>query len=636
MSNILDTQIDDCPTAVGELQLWNTAVTPDIQTSEVERHFVADATLPGVIVSFPNGEFGILSRKNLLSTISKPFGREVFIKRPVSELLKMIDVTPLVLAADTPIAAALKTAMSRRDDLSFEPLLVKYESFVGLLEVSELLTAQANLLEQTLRSKDALIAEIERTTHELRATLDEQERLAGQLSQAREIAQHEATHDALTGLPNRKLFLEVLAGAIAKQKADKAVDSGVLFIDLDRFKLVNDSLGHAAGNELLIEVATRLRQLVRRAAPATATAPARAADTVARLSGDEFAILLANKGRGGAEAAVAKRLLAALARPFTLGGVTVHISGSIGIVASIAGYDSTEAILRDADIAMYQAKSHGKACAVTFEPAMRDKVESRLYIENSLRDAISKEAFILHYQPIVDLRTDRISGAEALLRWQTEEGLVYPGAFIDIAEETGLIVPIGHWVFRRMCETSAGLIGATPHAPTVTMSINLSPLQFGHVDLCETLSDLVANAGINPRAITIEITERSAMADPDKALATLKQLKAIGFNLAIDDFGTGYSSLSYLHRFPIDVLKIDRSFIANLDTSEDGLKIVAAILALARSLDIEVVAEGVETKSQLDVLRELGCHFAQGYYFAKALTQAELAAKLQGQLIVAG
>ena len=345
----------------------------------------------------------------------------------------------------------------------------------------------------------------------------------------------------------------------------------------------------------------------------------RHADTIARLSGDEFTVLLTEKITSAAAMAFAARLQMALTKPFQLGGEAVVISASIGIVPSLLGYDDTELILRDADIAMYRAKFNGKACAVTFEADMRVQVATRLHIENHLREALGKQEFELHYQPIVALRNGTASGAEALVRWRRADGLVAPGSFIGIAEETGLIIPLGNWVFREACETAKLWHRAAPDRPPMTMSINLSPVQFGHPELAETLEELVLLSGVDAGTITIEITERSTMTDPDGALAVLKQLKAMGFRLAIDDFGTGYSSLSYLHRFPIDILKIDRSFISNLGGPGGGEKIVVAILALADSLGITVVAEGVETKQQATNLRELGCHYAQGYFFAKPL-----------------
>jgi diguanylate cyclase (GGDEF)-like protein len=603
------------------LTAWDAVVDIQTRASDIEQYFLSDPTVPGCVIIFQDSVFGVLSRKNFNAAISRPFGREVFMKRPVGEMMKIIDVEPLILGGNTTVAHALRLAMARPGEQCFEPLLVKRTDSYGLIDVNMLLTAQANLLEQALHAKDELLDEVERSADALRQTVAEQQRLAKELSEAKEIAQYEAMHDSLTGLPNRKLFIERLEVALEMSKQDPLMDCAVLFIDLDRFKIVNDSLGHLAGNALLQEVAKRLNQLVRKrpVVPLQAGLEPRHADTIARLSGDEFTILLTEKITSAAATAFAGRLQTALTKPFQLGTESVVITASIGIVPSLAGYDDTESILRDADIAMYRAKFNGKACAVTFEVDMRVQVETRLHIENHLREALGKQEFELHYQPIVALRSGNASGAEALVRWRRPDGLVAPGEFIGVAEETGLIIPLGNWVFREACETAKLWHAAAPDRPAATMSINLSPVQFGHPELAETLEELVLLSGVDASTITIEITERSTMTDPDRALAVLKQLKAMGFRLAIDDFGTGYSSLSYLHRFPIDILKIDRSFISNLGGPGGGEKIVVAILALADSLGITAVAEGVETQMQATNLRELGCHYAQGYFFAKPL-----------------
>jgi diguanylate cyclase (GGDEF)-like protein len=616
---VSDAPPGDVISHIGGLKLWDSVVDIQTRTSDIEQYFLSNPTVPGCVIMSRDNVFGILSRKNFNAAISRPFGREVFMKRPVGELMKIIDIEPLVLDENTQIAHALRLAMARSGEQCFEPLLVKRPDSFGLIDVNRLLTAQANLLEQALHAKDELLEEVERSADALRQTVAEQQRLAKELSKAKEIAQHEAMHDSLTGLPNRRLFLDRLEVALEMNKQDRSKDCAVLFIDLDRFKIVNDSLGHLAGNLLLQEVAKRLNQMVRKRPVVTVGLEVRDEDTIARLSGDEFTVLLTEKVTSAAAMAFAARLQTALSKPFQLGTEAVVISASIGIVPSLLGYDDTESILRDADIAMYRAKFNGKACAVTFEADMRVQVATRLHTENHLREALGKQEFELHYQPIVALRTSHASGAEALVRWRRPDGLVAPGSFIGIAEETGLIIPLGNWVFREACETAKLWHAAAPDRPPVTMSINLSPVQFGHPELAETLEELVLLSGVDAGTITIEITERSTMTDPDRALAVLKQLKAMGFRLAIDDFGTGYSSLSYLHRFPIDILKIDRSFISNLGGTGGGEKIVVAIQALADSLGITVVAEGVETKLQASTLRDLGCHYAQGYFFAKPL-----------------
>jgi diguanylate cyclase (GGDEF)-like protein len=613
-------RLGDVVSTIGGLKLWDAVVDIQTRASDIEQYFLSDPTVPGCVIMSQDSVLGVLSRKNFNAAISRPFGREVFMKRPVGEMMKTIDVEPLILGEHTTVAHALRLAMARPGEQCFEPLLVKRTDSYRLIDVNILLTAQANLLEQALQAKDELLDEVERSADALRQTVAEQQRLAKELSEAKEIAQHEAMHDSLTGLPNRKLFLERLEVAVEMSKQNPLKDCAVLFIDLDRFKIVNDSLGHLTGNVLLQEVAKRLNQLVRKrpAVPLQAGLD-RQADTIARLSGDEFTVLLTEKITSVAAMAFATRVQTALTKPFQLGTESVVISASIGIVPSLVGYDDTESILRDADIAMYRAKFNGKACAVTFEADMQVQVATRLHIESQLREALDKQEFELHYQPIVALRSGNASGAEALVRWRRPDGLVAPGEFIGVAEETGLIIPLGNWVFREACETAKLWHAAAPDRPAATMSINLSPVQFGHPELAETLEELVLLSGVDASTITIEITERSTMTDPDRALAVLKQLKAMGFRLAIDDFGTGYSSLSYLHRFPIDILKIDRSFISNLGGPGGGEKIVVAILALADSLGITAVAEGVETQMQATNLRDLGCHYAQGYFFAKPL-----------------
>ncbi len=599
---------EDRTTFVGSLQLWDKTVSVETSVREIEAYFLADPARPGVIILSGGKLFGLLSRHSLLAALSKPFGRELFIKRSVMVMIKGIDVSPLTLSAETPIASALKLAMHRADPMRFEPLLVQNDEVIGLLDVPALLTAQAALLEEALMSKDRLIREIRRTAEELTA--------------ARQVAHHDATHDGLTGLPNRKLFLDMLEYAMGARRSGVLPACSVMFIDLDRFKIVNDSLGHEAGNAVLKEVAARLCHALRRDVASKDLPTPIAHDTVARLSGDEFAVLLVSQGSPGAVDQIAQRLLTSIALPFHVAGSTVHISASIGLLPSIDHCDGTEAILRDADIAMYRAKQQGKARAVTFEPAMREEARRRMRIESSLREAIADQNFVLHYQPIVDLHTGEVRSYEALVRWQRAHELVYPMEFIDVAEDTGLILPLGDWVFSEACSGWQVLAHEAERRHSPMVSINLSPLQFEQAGLCERLKELSVLAGVDPRMLTIEITERSAMACPDQALETFKRLKQAGFQIAIDDFGTGYSSLSYLHRFPIDVLKIDRSFIADIGTCDAAAKIVTGILALARSMDIKVTAEGIETASQYDWLRQAGCHTGQGYYFGRAVPHA--------------
>jgi diguanylate cyclase (GGDEF)-like protein len=450
----------------------------------------------------------------------------------------------------------------------------------------------------------------------LRQTVAEQQRLADALAAAREIAQYEALHDGLTGLPNRTHFLARLEVAFARHRADPAVDWAVLFIDLDRFKIINDSLGHHAGDLLLGQVASRLLALL----------PQAGDNMVARLSGDEFTVLLA--GCAAAEE-FAARLLGRLGEPFLLDAQRAHVGASIGIVPSLAGYSSTQILLRDADIAMYRAKHLGKGRAVTFEPAMHAQAESRLHIENQLRQALDNRDFELHYQPILDLDSGTMMGVEALVRWRTPMGMIHPGAFIGIAEETGLIMPLGGWILQEACRAAAAWHRAMPGRTPLRIGINISARQFADDDIIARIDAAIAASGILPTAITIEITETAVMQDPERTVCLLGRMKAMGLRISIDDFGTGYSSLGYLHRFPVGSLKIDRSFIADIATNQASQKMVAGLLALAKSMDIIAIAEGIETQSQLDLLHRLGCRFVQGFLVAGPMPAQDIQRLLQ-------
>ncbi|AYC32980.1 EAL domain-containing protein [Pseudomonas cavernae] len=428
---------------------------------------------------------------------------------------------------------------------------------------------------------------------------------------------HDAFHDPLTGLPNRALFADRLARAIARSSRHYEAVFAVLFIDLDRFKLVNDSLGHQAGDTLIVQVAARLRACLRDA------------DTLARMGGDEFTILLDDLDERNNPVRVAERLMAALEPPFLIDGEQLHISASIGIVPSDLGYESAHEILRHADLAMYRAKTLGKRRYEVFDPSLHAAAVSRLALETQLRRALLNQEFVLHYQPVVSLASGEMVGVEALVRWQkSPTELVYPGDFIQVAEETGLILFLGLWVLREACMTMARWHREFPRPLPLTVSVNLSARQFAQPDLVQQVGRIIAETGIRPDCVRLELTESVSMADSEHTATLLDQLHALGVRISIDDFGTGYSSLSYLHRFPLDVLKIDRSFVARLDQGPEGQQIVQTILSLARNLGIEVIAEGAETATQVHYLRALGCAFGQGYYFSKPVASAELSALL--------
>lgn len=431
---------------------------------------------------------------------------------------------------------------------------------------------------------------------------------------------HDAFHDPLTGLPNRALFAERLARAVARGTRHRGQPFAVLFIDLDRFKLVNDSLGHLAGDALIVQVAARLGACLR------------ADDTLARMGGDEFTILLDSVDDVNEAVRITERLMRALEQPFLIEGEQFYASASIGIATSPLGYESAEEMLRHADLAMYRAKTLGKGRYEIYDATMHERAVSRLALESSLRRALQNGEFVLHYQPVVLLETERIVGVEALVRWRKSESqLVYPAEFIGVAEETGMILFLGMWVLREACATMARWHKEFPRNPPLTISVNVSGRQFAQHDFVQHVGRVLADTGIDPEAVRLEITESITMVDSERTVAVLAQLRELGVRISIDDFGTGYSSLSYLHRFPLDILKIDRSFIAQLDRGEEGLQIVQTIMSLARNLGIEVVAEGTETSGHVEQLRALGCDFGQGYFFSKPLEAGALAALLRAQ-----
>jgi diguanylate cyclase (GGDEF)-like protein/PAS domain S-box-containing protein len=415
---------------------------------------------------------------------------------------------------------------------------------------------------------------------------------------------HRAFHDELTGLANRALFTDRVQHAVARQ-ARREETVAVLFCDLDGFKTVNDTLGHGAGDELLVAVAERLGGC------------AREIDTVARLGGDEFAVLLEDQDDEQGARQVAGRILEAVAAPLTIRGVQVAVTTSIGIALCRGAGMAADDLLRNADIAMYMAKGAGKGRFELFEPSMHLAVVQRLQLESDLQHAVADEQFILHYQPIVELASRRIIGVEALVRWlHPERGLVPPGEFIPLAEATGLIVPIGRWVLHTACAQLGRWQQRFPSQPPLSINVNLSARQLLEPDLVQHVRGALASSGIEPSTLTLEMTESALVRETEATIASLTQLKALGIRLAIDDFGTGYSSLSYLQRFPIDTLKIDRSFIDSLERG-DNPALLRAVVDLGHSLELETVAEGIERSDQVDQFRALRCQHGQGFYFAR-------------------
>ncbi len=422
---------------------------------------------------------------------------------------------------------------------------------------------------------------------------------------------HLATHDSLTGLPNRALLDDRLEQCIAHAEREGRGFAVAVF-DLDRFKQVNDSCGHRAGDELLKEVAQRLLGV------------ARNIDTVARLGGDEFVMLLDRlAGREEAEV-VANRAVTALRLPMKIAGVDLHVSASVGFAFFPNDGKSVETLIAHADAAMYCAKQRGRNNVQYFTPAMNAATQERARLESDLHEALRLKQFELHYQPKIDTHSGAIHGAEALIRWRhPERGLVSPAEFISLAEECGLIDTIGEWVVREGCRQARAwqLEGLEP----IRVAVNLSVFQFHHGNLLQMIKRALTDHDLDPRLLEVEITESALMSDPEESVDILEQLSKMGVLVSVDDFGTGYSSMSYLRRFPIDKLKIDRSFINELSTRPDDASIVRAIVSLAHSLHLKVVAEGVETPAQLDVLKSLGCDQYQGYFYSAAVPAADFA-----------
>jgi diguanylate cyclase (GGDEF)-like protein len=401
------------------------------------------------------------------------------------------------------------------------------------------------------------------------------------------------------------MFTELLKAEIDSSYRIDAHMFAVLFLDLDRFKNINDSLGHTHGDLLLVAFAERLERTLR------------PVDTLARFGGDEFAILLSGIKDATDAVRVAKRIQDELSQPFVLDKNSAFATASIGIALSSSGYDRPDDILRDADIAMYRAKENGKARYELFDHGMHARAVSRLQLESDLRHAIEQKEFCVYYQPIVCLQTGRLSGFEALVRWNhPRRGVVSPADFIPVAEETGLIVPIGQWVLNEACASVRQWQLESPGHRSLSLSVNLSARQVAQPDLLERIKEALAASKLTPHCLKLEITESVVMENAEAAAMMLKQLRSLGVQLSIDDFGTGYSSLSYLHRFPLNYLKIDRSFVMRLTTDNDNA-IVRTITTLAQNLGMQVIAEGVETEEQYQQLKMLGCEYGQGYLFSR-------------------
>jgi diguanylate cyclase (GGDEF)-like protein/PAS domain S-box-containing protein len=486
-------------------------------------------------------------------------------------------------------------------------------------------TGQGQRLEYRIRHKDGSWRILESTSSAIVNAKGKTEKLVivnrdiSERKRAEEMLAHNAFHDGLTNLPNRTLFLDRLQRALVLSKRHTDYKFAVLFIDIDEFKVFNDSLGHIVGDEVLVQIGKRLTASLREVdtiARPQQGQPVRD-DTLARLGGDEYTILLEDVRNPSDAIRVAERLQGKLSNPFTVQGYEIVVHASVGIAFSTPTCAHAEDLLRDANIAMYRAKRAGKARCEVFDTAMHEGAVRRLELETELRKGLELGEFRTHYQPIVSLRSGRITGFEALTRWQRGERLLAPAEFIAVADETGLIIPMNRLLLREACQQLRSWHAEFPADPQMSMSVNITSKEFAHPNLAKGISEILSETGLDPKHLQLEITETIAMREPEKAASVLAELKSLGVRLSVDDFGTGYSSLSRLQQFPVDSLKIDRAFISQMDSDVESHKIVQVIVMLAQTLDLATVAEGVETEEHVNQLKALDCGFAQGYYFSK-------------------
>lgn len=462
---------------------------------------------------------------------------------------------------------------------------------------------RAEQAENHVKELQHYVAELEKSGHALR--------------ESREKFKHAAYHDALTQLPNRNLFSDTLKFLLEKTKQKADFNFAVLFLDLNRFKTMNDSLGHAMGDKLILHVGKRLSNMMREG------------DLVGRFSGDEFAIILNDIKTIDDATAFAHRVAKRISEPFTLNGRQVFTSVSIGIALGNPKYKDAQDVLRDADIAMYYAKENQKEYII-FDQKMHTRAVTLLQLETDLRYAVERDELEMYYQPIIGLDEVKLEGFEALVRWNhPTRGLVPPNEFIPVSEETGLIIPMTLWILRTACLQLAEWQRRSPDNEKLMISVNLSGKHFAHPDLVHQIKTILRETQINPACLKLEITESAVMENAENAIAMLKQIRELGAQLSIDDFGTGYSSLSYLHRFPIDTLKVDRSFVSAMEDGTENGEIVRTVIALAKTLNLDVVAEGIETIHQLHQLRILGCEYGQGYLFSRPVPAKEIEAILE-------
>ncbi len=497
-------------------------------------------------------------------------------------------------------------------------------------------TGQGQRMEYRIRHKDGSWRILESTASAIRNAKGETEKLVivnrdiSERKRAEEMLAHHAFHDGLTNLPNRALFVDRLQRALVLSKRHTDYKFAVLFIDIDEFKVFNDSLGHKVGDEVLIQIGQRLTASLREVDTIARPqfGPSKD-DTLARLGGDEYTILLEDIRNPSDAIRVAERLQSRLSVPFTIQGYEIVVNASVGIALSTPSCAHAEDLLRDANIAMYRAKRAGKARCEVFDTAMHEGAVRRLELETELRKGLELGEFRTHYQPIVSLKTGRITGFEALTRWQRGDRLLAPAAFIGVADETGLIIPMNRLLLLEACEQLRSWQREFPADPPLSMSVNITSKEFAHPNLAKGIAETLKQTGLDPRHLQLEITETIAMGDPEKAATVLSELKALGVRLSVDDFGTGYSSLSRLQQFPVDSLKIDRAFISQMDSDAESHKIVQVIIMLAQALGLTTVGEGAETEEHVNELKALDCGFAQGYYFSKPAAHQVISDLLQ-------
>lgn len=504
------------------------------------------------------------------------------------------------------------------------------------------LTGRGQRLEYRMRHKDGSWRVLESTASAICNENGDVEKLVivnrdiTERKRAEEMLVHNALHDRLTNLPNRSLFLDRLQHAIGRARRHTDYKFAVLFIDVDEFRVFNDSLGHSAGDELLVQIGKRLMVCFRETdtvSRSDAGESAAAVDGVARLGGDEFTVLLEDISNPGDAIRVARRIQASWATPCTINDQEVVLSASIGIALSTPAYAGAEDVVRDAELAMYRAKRAGKARCEVFDPAMHASAVRRLKLETDLRRAMELKELIVYYQPIVSLESRQVVGFEALSRWQRPDGLVLPGEFIPVADETGLILPINHSMMLDACKQVKTWQSEFQFQPPLTMSMNVAPKQFEQPDLAKEIRGIIEQTGVAPDTLHLEIMETVAMGDAERAAHVLAELKAIGVRVSIDDFGTGYSSLSRLQRLPVDSLKVDRTFISTMDGDSDSQEIVKLIITMAHTLNLRVIAEGTETEKQICILKRLNCEMAQGYFFSRPAPAEAIADLLRGRFL---